>query len=228
MTNGSSDHIADFVSADDSPLAIYLAVPAGAAPTIVHDAIPPHSRILELGSGPGRLTRVLTAYGHRVTAVDDSWDMLEHVTGARRVRRDLFELDLGERFDVVLAASHLINLPDGRERHTLLDVCRRHVEDTGAVLLERYPPGWAEHAQSGTSALGPVELTLELGSLVDGVRSAVATYRLGDQVWRQAFSMVDVDDERLAREAAAHGLRIDRVIDAARTWIVLRPDGSPS
>lgn len=72
------------MSVDGSPLAIYLALPAGDDPMIIHNAAPPEASILELGSGPGRLTRVLVALGHEVVAVDDSPEMLAHVTGAER------------------------------------------------------------------------------------------------------------------------------------------------
>lgn len=216
---------ADFVSADGSPLAMYLAIPAGEEPTIVHEAIPRGSTILELGSGPGRVTRVLVAYGHQVTAVDDSEEMLAHVTGARTVCADLHRLDLGERFDAVLGASHLINQPDPSARRAVLEVCRRHVAATGLVLLERHPPGWAETMSDTGGRAGPVEVELEAGALVDGVRAAAVTYRLGDRSWRQDFSVVDVDDEMLQEEAASAGLIFDRVLDDAATWVALRPAG---
>ncbi len=108
-----------FVSEDGSPLPVYLALPAGIGPMIVHGAIESGSSILELGSGPGRMTRVIVALGHRVTAVDDSDEMLAHVTGAECVRADAFSVDLGCSFDVVLAASNLVNAP-GRRRAQLL------------------------------------------------------------------------------------------------------------
>ncbi|SDU71095.1 class I SAM-dependent methyltransferase [Jiangella alkaliphila] len=217
------DTAQDFVSTDGSPLALYLAIPAGTAPTIVHDAVPAGSSILELGSGPGRLTRVLVAYGHPVTAVDDSQEMLDHVTGARRVRADLHEIDLGETFDVVLGASHLINQPDPAARAALLRVCRQHVAGDGVVLLERYPRDWAANARDAENEAGPVRLTLEAGEYAGGVRSAAMTYRLGTRSWRQEFTATDVGDDQLTAEAAAAGLAFDGVLDDAGTWVRLRP-----
>lgn len=228
MSENAGERADDFVSDDGSPLALYLAIPAGDAPTRIHEAIPAESRVLELGSGPGRLTRVLIAYGHRVTAVDDSREMLDHVTGAQRVCADLHQLDLGERFDVVLAASHLINQPEHASRRLLLDVCRRHVSSDGVVLLERYPPGWLETATDGTSRLGPVSMDLKIGAMSAGVRSAAVTYHLGDRSWTQEFSATDVDDEMLAIEALEHGLVLDRVLDEAATWVALRPAAAPA
>lgn len=215
----------EFVSADGSPLALYLAIPAGDAPTIVHRAAAPESSILELGSGPGRLTRVLVAYGHRVTAVDDSPEMLEHVTGARRICADLHEIDLGERFNVVLGASHLISQPDPDARRKLLQVCRRHVAGDGVVLLERYPPGWCASARDGERELGAVRMVFEAGEFVNGVRSAAMTYHLGSRSWRQEFAAVDVDDEMLASEAARVDLAFDGTLDQVASWARLRPIG---
>ena len=149
--------------------------------------------------------------------------MLEHVTGARRVCADLHELDLGERFDVVLGASHLINEPKPATRRRLLQVCRRHVAEDGVVLLERYPPGWCATARDGSRQFGPVRMVLEAGALVDGVRSAAMTYHLGSKAWRQEFAAVDVDDEMLASEAAEVGLGFDGTPDQAATWVRLRP-----
>lgn len=213
----------DFVSVDGSPLAMYLAIPADHGPTIVHAAVEPRSSILELGSGPGRMTRVLVAYGHAVTAVDDSAEMLAHVTGAERVCADAFALDLGRTFDVVVAASHLINQPDRAQRAALLDVCRRHVAPEGTVLLERYPAGWAAGAADFATSVGPVDLTFEAGRLDGDVRHAAVTYRLAERSWRQEFAAVDVDDIRLAEEAAAAGLTVAGSLDPAATWVRLHP-----
>jgi hypothetical protein len=59
------------VAPDGSPLALYLALPGEDEAAIVHGAILAGARILELGSGPGRMTRPLLHLGHDVTAVDN-------------------------------------------------------------------------------------------------------------------------------------------------------------
>ena len=214
----------EFVSNDGSPVAIYLASPPDDTAVVVHRAAGPGTSVLELGSGPGRATRPLVALGHAVTAVDDAEEMLEHVTGARTVCADVLALDLAERFDVVLAASHLINLPTARERRALLDVCRRHVADDGVVLVERFAPGWLLTAGPATARRGPVELAFEPGAVDGTVRSAAMTYRLGGRVWTQHFDASDVDDDTLAAEARAVGLQFDRPLDRAGIWVALRPD----
>lgn len=212
---------ADRIAPDGSPVSIYLAVPAGDTPTLIHEAIPPGASILELGSGPGRITRVLIAYGHPVTAVDDSPEMLAHVTGARTVCADLWSLDLPERFDAVVAGSHLVNAADAADAARLLAVCRDHLAPGGTVLVERYPPGFLAEVTERAGGIAPVETRFERLAAHDGVYTARVTYRLGQRTWVQEFQASDVGDDELERLAADAGLAIVRYLDADRTWAQL-------
>ncbi len=214
--------VSDRVSADGSPIAVYLALPAGDAPMIVHEAIEDGSSILELGSGPGRITRVLVALGHQVTAVDDSAEMLAHVTGATVVCADLFSLALGQRFDVVLATSHLINTPDPHQREALLRVCAEHLAPGGRVIVERYPPGWLLTATATTGRLGPVAVDYRPGDLSNGNRAVSVTYRLVGREWTQCFEATDIDDGQLQELGGSVGLRLVRTLDDAAAWVVLQ------
>jgi SAM-dependent methyltransferase len=214
----------DFVSLDGSPLAVYLAMPAGDAPFLVHGAIRRSGSVLELGSGPGRVTRVLAALGHPVVAVDDSKEMLAHVTGAEVVCADVQQLELGRQFDAVLLGSTLINSPSASRRRALLEVCRRHVDSDGVVLIERYQPGWLLDTEHAEGMVGPVEVEFDRLEWTGTVVSARMTYRLAERVWSQPFQAMDMDDVALAAEAAATGLRIDRWLDDARTWGLLRSE----
>lgn len=209
------------VTADGSPLAIYLALPADDGPSLINGVLSERSTILELGSGPGRMTRVLTGYGHRVTAVDDNPAMLAHVTGAQTIRADLYELDLDQRFDGVVAASHLINSADEIEQHRLLDVCVKHLDEAGVVFLERYPPGWLINALESTRQIGPVAVTYEPGALRGRIREARVTYRLGMRRWSQDFAARDVSDDDLTRLAREHDLAVARYLDDTATWAIL-------
>lgn len=200
---------------------MYLALPAGDDPMIVHNASPPGSSILELGSGPGRLTRVLIALGHEVVAVDDSQEMLAHVTGAETVCADLFDIDLGRRFDVVLAASHLINHPDEHMRGSLLAVCKRHLSPEGIVLVQRYAPGWPPQDGERTGSAGPVDMTFRVRSRRGAVVSASVTYQLGTVQWIQDYEAVDVDDDLLTAAVESAGLRVEGSIDDTATWVKL-------
>lgn len=208
----------DGVARDGSPVAVYLALPAGDTPRLVDSAIGADQSILELGSGPGRITHELVAMGHRVVAVDDSPEMLEHIVGAETVLAEVFTLDLGQRFDVVLAGSHLINDPSGERRHALLDVCRRHLSDDGVALLERYPPDWAADPKPGESHHGEVRVVFEPLEAGQGTFSGRVTYELNGRRWTQEFSAAAVTDSMLEEEASNVGLALTGYLDQARAW----------
>jgi SAM-dependent methyltransferase len=173
---------------------------------------------------------VLVAYGHAVTAVDDSEEMLAHVTGAHPVRADALDpsLDLGARFDVVLAASHLVNQSAEAARRALLDVCRRHLRQDGLVLIERRRPGWLLTTDRYIGRNGPVGVVYQRVAQQGDAVTATVTYQLGERSWVQTFDAADVDDEMLDTEALASGLRVERCLDAERTWAVLRRVGADS
>ena len=212
------------VAPDGSPVAIYLALPAGDVPELVDAAVAPRGSILELGSGPGRVTRPLVELGHPVVAVDNSPEMLRHIDDiAETVLADLFTLDLGRSFDGVVAASNLVNNPGPEQRASLLAVCARHAAPDGVVLIERYPPQWAAEPTAAKRRLGPVDVTFEpLATDANSFRGRV-TYHLGDDEWSQEFSAANVTDEMLGDAAAAAGLRLDGWLDDARTWALLLP-----
>jgi SAM-dependent methyltransferase len=102
------------VTADDgSPVELYTLLPDRGEGEIVAAAVRPPATILELGCGTGRMTRQLVARGFRVTAVDESAEMLEHVRDAETVRARIEDLELGRRFDAVLLASNLLSTANG-------------------------------------------------------------------------------------------------------------------
>lgn len=212
------------VALDGSPVDIYRALPPGDTPALIDSAIGPRSSILELGSGPGRITHPLVELGHDVVAVDNSEEMLGHVRAAETVLADVFDLNLGRRFDAVVAGSHLINAPERGRRLGLLEVCRRHLKPDGAALVERYAPGWAVAPPPSEGSVGEVHISFEPIQVDEAGFSARVTYKLGAAEWTQVFSATAVTDEILDDEAAAAGLRLAHWLDESRTWGLLRPD----
>jgi SAM-dependent methyltransferase len=211
------------VAPDGSPVEVYLRLPPGEEPDIVHAAVPEGAAILELGCGAGRLTRALVALGHPVVAVDESSEMLRHVQCAEAVLADIETLELRRRFAVVLLASNLVNAEE-QYRRAFLRACRRHVTDDGQVLIQRLEPDADWIAQEGkTSERGGVAVTFRDVRIEDRLLSAVAEYRIGETVWRQAFTSRLLDDEELTRELSAAGLRFARILDGRRTWVEARP-----
>src|SRR5262249_25275206 len=106
--------------------------------------------VLELGCGVGRLTGPLPARGCRGTAGDDSREMLSFVpAAATKVCSSIEMLDLEARFDTVLLASHLINVPSASQRSAFLAACQRHLRAGGNLVFQRHDPDWLDTAKAG-------------------------------------------------------------------------------
>ena len=113
-------------------------------------------RVLELGSGTGRVLIPLACAGFTVTGIDSSKDMMavcrerlgyETVEVQRRVtliEADARGLDLGERFDLIIAPCNFINYfstPGDAERFLLWTAA--HLSPSGTFLLDNGVPDLA-------------------------------------------------------------------------------------
>jgi SAM-dependent methyltransferase len=150
---------------------------------------------LELGCGTGRLTRRLLEWDARVTAVDNSPQMLAAVPErASRVLGDIESLHLQRGFDVVLLASCLVNHPVPGVRSAFVECARRHLRPGGHLLLERHDPLWLRNVRAGPlNPVGPVEMSVETVRRVDDVVEMTLRYDLDGQSWRHAFSTASME-----------------------------------
>jgi SAM-dependent methyltransferase len=205
---------------DGSPVGLYATLAPLGEPQLIDAAVPSGSEILELGCGAGRITHELIALGHRVTAVDNSAEMLAQVRGAETVLDDIESLDLNRTFAVVLLASNFLNDPEQAQLDAVLAACARHVEPDGQVLLERMAPDW--EPKPGTREAGGVEMTLR-DVVRDGeVISAVMEYRANGEHWTHAFSAKLISDDEVEAALARAGLERVRWLDDRRTWLEAR------
>jgi SAM-dependent methyltransferase len=207
------------VAPDGSPVAIYLALSGAREAELVASALPANASILELGCGTGRVTHELVARGFRVTAVDESAEMLEYVRGAEKVHARIEELDLARRFDCVLLASHFVNAPDA---DVFLDACALHVDGNGVVLVEAYPPD-LEWAVGRVTRVGDVSIELADVDLEGERVRATMAYELDGSRWLQEFEAVLLDDDELYRALEGSGLAFERWIDRGRGWLAAKP-----
>jgi SAM-dependent methyltransferase len=201
---------------DGSPVALYARLPELGEGEIVASVVPAGSSVLELGCGAGRITRQLLRIGYRVTAVDESPEMLAHVRGAEAVRSSIEELDLGRRFDAVLLASNLVNAAPV-QRRAFLETCRRHAD---VVIVEGLPLGWSP--EDGETSFGAVRSRLHVDRIESGVVHGEMEYDTAGESWRHSFAMhVFADEAELGAALAEVGLRLERRLDPR--WLVAVP-----
>ncbi len=110
-------------------------------------------KVLELGSGTGRILIPLAVAGLQVTGVDISDDMMDRCrlklgyenpatrSRARIAKANIIDLDLHDTFDLVIAPCNLINCLTGPgEGLALLRSARRHLGDRGVFVLDNSIP----------------------------------------------------------------------------------------
>ena len=198
--------------------------PAG-EPELIHREIAEEATILDLGSGPGRITHELIKLGHHVVAVDYDERMLELIHGAETVCSPIEDLRLERSFEAVLLMSTLINRPDREGRLALLRTCRRHVAPNGVVLVERYDPEIGKEGEATERQFAGITIRVSDVRREGPLLFQSVEYDAGDRgVWRIRLDgrYVLSDDETLADLAAA-GLRLRRWVDERRRWLVAIP-----
>ncbi|MGV9274256.1 class I SAM-dependent methyltransferase [Streptomyces griseosporeus] len=208
------------ITPDGCAVELYSRLPAGPEPDIVEAAVPAGASMLELGSGVGRMTHPLLERGFTVTAVDESPEMLARVRGARTICSPIEDLDLGERFDVVLLASFLVHAADLDVRRGLLRTCVRHVAEDGCVLIQR--EGEDYHSRVPRERRDPHGFTVRILSsepVNEGVRSVHAEYVFPDATWTQTFRVRPLTKEQFEEALAEAGLRVDRYLTEDRIWV---------
>ncbi|MFF9627429.1 class I SAM-dependent methyltransferase [Streptomyces fradiae] len=207
------------ITPDGCAVELYARLPVGDEPDVIQRAVPAGARILELGCGAGRVTHPLVERGFYVTAVDESPRMLERVRGARTVRSAIEELELDERFDVVLLGSFLVHAGDPEVRRGLLRTCRRHVADGGCVLIQREDEGRHEGLPRERRAGDGFVRVLSSDPVGPGVRSVHVEYVFPDARWTQTFLSRPLTAGAFELALGEAGLAVDAYLTGDRTWV---------
>jgi hypothetical protein len=132
----------------------------------------------------------------------------------------ILELDLARRFDAVLLASFLVNVPDDRLRGRFLQACRRHVRDGGWVLVQRHQPAWFEEAAEDERTADGITFRLrDVRRPEPGLLAATVEYQVEDRVWIQWFCARRLDDTDMAAALAEAGLAVDAYLTGDGSWV---------
>jgi SAM-dependent methyltransferase len=94
--------------------------------------------VLDAGCGTGRVAVELARRGIGVVGVDADPDMIDaaraKAPGLRWVVADLAELDLPDRFDVVVLAGNVVPYVPAARRARAVAACARHLADGGRLV----------------------------------------------------------------------------------------------
>lgn len=200
---------------DGSPVDVFANSREDGEAALIASYCPPGGSILELGCGAGRVTNPLHAAGYRVTAVDESRLMLDHVNSGRRIHSRIEDLDLGPRFDLVVLPSYLIHVQDMQARDSFLRVCSSHIAEHGAILINWHP-----------DAVGR-QLALADGPDIDGTERTTGTpwvvtvgYVHGGRSWSQRIPYRYYTQAEMTRLLDTAGIRLRGHCPAVRDWMV--------
>lgn len=146
-------------------------------------------RVLYVGCGPGRLAAALAAHSSELVAVDVDPAMIaafrdrlscdpELAQRIRLVTAPAEELDLGDRFGLVVLPSNLLNgITDPSDRAAAVRRAARHCLPGGRVALQVLNPYWmAREDPTTTGRISPRD---------GGAGIEVRIDHLGYDVWQQ-------------------------------------------
>lgn len=192
---------------DGCSVELYLRLPYGGEVDVIERCLPKAASVIELGCGVGRMTRELLAHGYRVTAVDNSPEMLAYVPPeASRICANIEDLAIGKRFDAVILASCLVNTSDIPLRLAQLTKCQELLKPAGRLLLERFDPTWLANVQVGPlNSIGTVEMYVDEVHGSGAERELCFRYREGDDEWLQYFTAAILDDEAIRQCLSSAG-----------------------
>jgi SAM-dependent methyltransferase len=188
----------------------------------VIEVFQPGISVLELGCGTGRLCARLVQLGCTVAGVDESAEMLAYIPeGIQAVQSKIEDLDLQEKYDSVLLASHLINHPDGAVREAFVRCAARHLKQTGRLVAKRHSAAWLESAETGPAGTaGGSSVHIEAVSRRAGLVSMTLRYELGGQTWRHSFSAKPLSEAEVEELLLQHALQHVQWRGDQRLWAV--------
>jgi SAM-dependent methyltransferase len=213
-------------TADGSLIELYRRMPPTGEPEQIDALLQPHSSVLELGAGTGRIADPLAQLGHHVTAVDDSDRMLAEVRHARTVRARIEDPRLTEKFDAVLLPTNLIHYRGVDLRRAVLATVAHHLKPTGRAIIQWKPPPYWAARPSGwteTKAIGDVTARVTIHSNLDGLVEGEYELIVDGPELRQCFHLEVLTVDELRRELEQAGLQLLTTSPESTEWLEVVP-----
>ncbi|PJE11728.1 MAG: SAM-dependent methyltransferase [Mycobacterium sp.] len=213
------------VTGDGSSVEVYCRMPSMGEVEQVQSMLLPNSSVLDLGAGTGRVADALALLGHRVTAVDDSREMLAHVRNARTVQSRIEDVRLNERFDAVLLMSNLINYPTPILRRSMLATVAHHLAPNGQAIIQWAPPSLLASRPTGwtkTLSFDAVQTTLTIRSNRGGITTGEFVLAVDGRSWRQSLILQRVSPDTVRADLARAGLVLTTVDPDSTRWLHAR------
>ena len=186
----------------------------------IEEALPRAGSALELGCGTGRLCERLSELGLRVTGVDGSTEMLDHLPASvEGIEASIEPLDLGRCWSVVLLPSHLIHHPDERTSDAFVAAARRHLDAGGVFFLQRYPALWLATLKPGL--IGESKGFRLHADHVDRDGNRVTftlRYEGFGHRWAQTSTALMLSEADIERKLQTFGFDRVQWFGAAKTW----------
>ena len=183
----------------------------------------PRSTILDLGCGAGRIANPLAMAGFAVTGVDNSPEMLVALDGVEPVLSSIEDLDLGRRFDAIILASYLLNIPSVLGRKRLLRSCRRHMHDGGLAFIQARGRSLLEDLQGRVVDREGVRDSYEVWRRIDDQVTFTIRTEWRGRVWTQTATHQYLSPEVIESELNNSGLTLMRPLTIPE-WFLVGPN----
>lgn len=147
--------------------------------------LPSNARILDLGCGSGKpILEYLISQNINVLGIDASEQMLElarlNFPDTQFMLKDMRKLDLGEKFDAIIAWHSFFHLP-AADQPGMFGIFRRHLKPNGILLFTSGTDSGEVWAINGGENLFHASLdTEQYQSLLESNQFEVLTHKIND------------------------------------------------
>lgn len=166
------------------------------------------SKVLELGSGTGRIAIPLAEAGYSVTGLENAQDMIALLNKKpyprerlKVIQGDARDFDLHETYDAILLSCNFINhFMDSMDVIRILASCKRHLNDGGVIIVDCSAPDVPGMCK-GSGIEEVIEFQSSRGTVIKDYFCAKYDFLM--QVETDTIRLEEYDGQTLIRQAEA-------------------------